>query len=284
MEFALATVTVLSLVMTLSMGVVTWRLVREERRRSVARLAALAADFGRSTLATPTVRTPLAPPPRALSAPRTDPAPYSLPVPPRPPGSAHRAADVTIRPTDATRTPGVDRSTRIPTGGLFGAPIESSSGPSARLAAFGAAAVLLVAVVSAGIFVVADRGHDEVAAVERPPVELLVLQHDKEGPFLAISGSVRNPSEAAPAGRLAVMAMAFDENGTIVASGRAPVELDLLAPGVASPFAVQVPAAGVSRYRISFVIDDITVPHVDRRSAARDLDHPGTLPTEGGVS
>ena len=31
MEFALATVTVLSLVMTLSMGAVTWRLVREER-------------------------------------------------------------------------------------------------------------------------------------------------------------------------------------------------------------------------------------------------------------
>lgn len=131
---------------------------------------------------------------------------------------------------------------------------------------------------------VADRDRDEVAAIERPPVELLVLEHDKEGAFLAISGSVRNPSEAAPADRLAVMAMAFDEDGTIVASGRAPVELELLAPGVASSFAVQVPAAGVSRYRISFVIDEITVPHIDRRTAVGDLAPPGTVPRSGGVS
>ncbi len=284
MEFALATATVLSLIMTLSMGVVTWRLVREEHRRSAARLAALAADLGSSDRPPPPLPTPPAPLPRAMTAPRTDPAPYSLPVSPPPPASAHQASDVTIRPTGAARAPGVDRPNGIPTGGLFGAPIESASAPSALLAAFGAAAVLLLAVVATGIFVLADRDDDDVAAIERPPVELLVLKHDKEGQFLAISGSVRNPNEAGPAGRLAVMATAFDEDGTIVASGRAPVELDLLAPGVVSPFAVQVPAAGVIRYRISFVIDDVTVPHVDRRAAAGDVARPGTFPTGGGVS
>lgn len=284
MEFALATVTVLSLVMTLSMGVVTWRLVREERRRSAARLAALAADLKRDDRPAPPSPTPLASHPSAMPTAWTEPVPTFLPVSVSPPAGARRAADVTIRPTRAAHAPGVDRSTGIPTGGLFGAPIESSSDPRARLLAFGAAAVVLIAVVSGGIVMVADRDRDEVAAVERPPVELLVLEHDKEGAFLAISGSVRNPSEAAPADRLAVMAMAFDEDGTIVASGRAPVELDLLAPGVVSPFAVQVPAAGVIRYRISFVIDDVTVPHVDRRAAAGDVARPGTFPTGGGVS
>ena len=284
MEFALATVTVLSLVMTLSMGVVTWRLVREERRRSAARLAALAADLKRDDLPTPPSPTPRASHPSAMNTARTAPAATFLPVSPPPAAGAHRAADVTIRPTRAAHAPGVDRSTRIATGGLFGAPIESSSDPSARLLAFGAAAVVLIAVVSGGIFMVADRDRDEVAAIERPPVELLVLEHDKEGAFLAISGSVRNPSEAAPADRLAVMAMAFDEDGTIVASGRAPIELKLLAPGVASSFAVQVPAAGVSRYRISFVIDEITVPHIDRRTAVGDLAPPVTVPRSGGVS
>ena len=48
MDVALATVTVISLTMALAMGVVTWRLVREERRRSDARVATLMAELERS--------------------------------------------------------------------------------------------------------------------------------------------------------------------------------------------------------------------------------------------
>ena len=49
MEFALVAVTVISLTLACAMGVVTWRLMREERRRSDARVAALMADLhGRS--------------------------------------------------------------------------------------------------------------------------------------------------------------------------------------------------------------------------------------------
>ena len=45
MEFTLGAVTFLSLLIAVAMGVVTWRLVREERRRSAARLAALAEEL-----------------------------------------------------------------------------------------------------------------------------------------------------------------------------------------------------------------------------------------------
>ena len=45
MEITLIAVTLLSLFLAISMGVVAWRLVEEERRRSDARLAALAAGW-----------------------------------------------------------------------------------------------------------------------------------------------------------------------------------------------------------------------------------------------
>ena len=49
MDFLTTTVTLISLALTLSMGIISWRLVREERRRSDARIAALQAEFTRST-------------------------------------------------------------------------------------------------------------------------------------------------------------------------------------------------------------------------------------------
>lgn len=53
MPFALGAVTLISLTMAIAMGVVTWRLVREERRRSAARLAVLTAELRRRGIAAP---------------------------------------------------------------------------------------------------------------------------------------------------------------------------------------------------------------------------------------
>ena len=58
MPFALGIVTVLALLMTIGMGLVTWRLVREERRRSAARLAALAGELGQHPAPSPEPSTP----------------------------------------------------------------------------------------------------------------------------------------------------------------------------------------------------------------------------------
>ena len=296
MEFALASVTIVALLMTLMMGVVTWRLVREERRRSAARLAALAAEIRRGDEPAATPRQPPHPYPSvdvqsAVDQPRakrpkppipTEPEP-ARPLAPRPP-----PVDVTIRPEAPSSDSVVaGLSAGIATGGLFGAPVESTTGPAARFAALGAAALLVVAVVSAAIVAFPDGDGDEagVVAAGGQPLELLLLQHDKQGSFLSISGSVRNPVGAVAAHQLAVLAMAFDGDGAMVASGRAPVELRPLPPGVESRFAIQVPAAGVSRYRISFVVDDATVPHIDRRGAPIGAAaHGATVPPVRGVS
>ena len=263
MEFALATVTLLSLIMTGAMGIVTWRLVREERRRSAARLAALASELQRGRPAPPREPDPMAKP--AVTAARQT-KPLARSGPPATP--SHPPIDVTIREREDLSPAVPVVGAGAPTGGLFGAPVQSTSGFTSLFAWFGAAAALIVAFVSAVILAFPDRDRDRVAeGPELVPVELLALEHDRQGSFLAISGSIRNPPEAAEARQLAVMAMAFDRDGAMVASGRAPVEGDTLLPGTETVFEVSLPAERIARYRVSFVTDEATVPHVDRRAA-----------------
>ena len=246
MEFALASVTLLSLLMTVAMAVVTWRLVREERRRSAARLAALTSEL--ESHHTTVAEIPLRPVRRA----------------PAPPQSAPSQCDVTIHEQPTLLT-----GSGAKTGGIFGAPIESTSGFLSRFAALGVAGALLIAVVSAAIFAFPDSDRDETeTSGRRVPVELLVLDHDTEDGFLAISGSVRNPADGTDTERLAVIAMAFDRDGAMVASGRAPVGSDVLLPGGEASFEISLPADRVNRYRISFLMNETTVPHIDRRAVA----------------
>ena len=258
MEFALTSVTLLSLLMTVAMAVVTWRLVREERRRSAARLAALAAELGPR-------RAPVETPARLASAASVPVAPrVSPPVPARTAGRVQTPprVEVTIR-----EQPALLGGSGTKTGGIFGAPIESTSGFLSRFAGLGVAAVVLIAVVSAAIFAFPDRDRDDTAPPEeRAPFELLALDHESQDGFLAISGAVRNPLDGADATRLAVIAMAFDGEGTMVASGRAPVSTEVLLPGSEARFEISLPAERVNRYRISFLINEATVPHVDRRA------------------
>ena len=229
MEFTLIAVTMLSLFLAISMGVVAWRLVQEERRRSEARLAALAAelrgDERRSANGDPDLLAPETP---------TDPAPTGGPA---------------------------------ALGGLFSPPVASASSGWTGVAALGgAAAVVLVVVATVFLLSASDDGDTSATAEDiRPPLDLIALQHAEEGPFLDISGSVRNPADADAVDRLSVVAMAFDEAGTLIATRRTPVENPALAAGADSAFIVRLPAAGISRYRISFLLDDTTISHIDRR-------------------
>ena len=228
MEFTLIAVTMLSLFLAISMGVVAWRLVQEERRRSEARLAALAAelrrDERRSANGDPDLSAPETP---------TDPAPTGGPAAP---------------------------------GGLLSPPVASASSGWAGVAALGgAAAVVLVVVATVFLLSASDDGDAGMTEDIRPPLDLIALQHAEEGPFLDISGAVRNPADAVAVDRLSVVAMAFDEAGTLIATRRTPVENPALAAGADSAFIVRLPAAGVSRYRISFLLDDTTISHIDRR-------------------
>lgn len=276
MEFTLIAVTLLSLFLAISMGVVVWRLVREERRRSAARLAALAAELRRGRGAAgnegPGAGFEPPQPPRAGSSAHPEPARAGAGGGPRRRGpAAHPEPDwfVPEPPPDSGAA-----ADPLPGGGLFSPPVESTSTGRGRLAAFAGAAVVVLAAVAA-LFLLSEPGtgdgDSEDAAPDggRPPLDLIALEHAAEGPFLDIRGAVRNPPRAPGAERLSVVATAFDAAGTLVATRRAPVETPSLPPGADSPFTVRLLAAGVSRYRISFLLDDATVPHVDRRPAGR---------------
>ena len=241
MEITLIAVTLLSLFLAISMGVVAWRLVEEERRRSDARLAALAADMRSG---------------RGSSS-----GQGSEPVVPEPPNDV---AD------DDGPAAGVE--------GLFSPPHESTSTGWTRLAAMGGAAVVVLSVVAATLLLSGSDDGDAAATAEdvRPPLDLIALGHTEEGPFLDISGSVRNPATGAEVERLSVVALAFDEAGTLIATRRTPVEVPALAAGADSPFVVRLVAAGIRRYRISFLLDGTPVSHIDRRPAV-----PMPAPTGG---
>ena len=250
MDFVLGTVTLLALATAVAMGAVTWRLVREERRRSAARLEILAAELRR--------RQATSRGPRSAGRPSTvEPvATRSTPAAP---------VDVTIRgpePPPATNKPGTQGVD------LFGTPVDATGGWSRRLAGMGMAGIVLLVAISAAIFTsAAGNRENETTATDQIPVELLALNHEREDGLLAISGTIRNPLDGKVATHMFVLALAFDRDGVMVATQRAPLELETVPPGGESPFAVSLPATRASRYRISFLIDETTVPHIDRRTA-----------------
>ena len=209
MAFALGIVTVLALLLTTGMGVVTWRLVREKRRRSAARLAALAAELGE-----------------------------------RPSAS--------VEPSRAATA-------------LFQTRSEETGERTRRLAGFGVAGAVVVAIVAVVLMFSTGRQTEVTPEDLHLPVELLALTHTHQDGMLAISGTVRNPESDLAERDLTVMALALDDDGGVVATGRAPVEQDGLAAGTESTFAVSLPVEDATRYRISILFEDTTVPHLDRR-------------------
>ncbi|MCY4029111.1 MAG: FxLYD domain-containing protein [Acidobacteria bacterium] len=156
----------------------------------------------------------------------------------------------------------------------------------ARVAGLVAAAGLVLAVVLVAAIGLREAGGEgapsvSATAAEPAPIELLALEHEPAGGMLAIRGSVRAADAPVP-GPLAVQATAFDADGGAVASRR--TDLPALAPGDVWPFAVEVPAAGVARYRVRFLRDEATVPHVDRRASARVGAAAGVPGDDGGAS
>ena len=250
MEHALGIVAVFALLTTLAMGVVTWRIVREERRRSAARLAALTAEVA--------LRDP-APGPIALTP---DPlAAFESEAPQSP-----EAEDVSERPPDAAahRPPASGDHEVARQADLFTRSFHTADGWPKRLAAIGVAGAFLAVLVSLVVILSSSRTDAEVPAPD-PPIELLTLAHARKEGMIAISGTVRRQTDGVDREDLDVLAMAFDDAGTMVASGRARVGGELSQRGNGVSFVVAIPGEAASRYRISFLVDDRTVPHLDLR-------------------
>ena len=279
MTLALVVVTLASLAMAAVLLVLVWRLLREERRRSAARVAALeagirgvtAADIGSEA----PVLTPISPAPMSASRPAT-----AAPVAAADAGAPRRVTvgdDPLSRPLDSGLSDRPAARLVPPHADLFG-----TSGRPARasrnLGLIAAIGVLIVgtavslAVLSSRTetrpaLAAADRhAATTVATTSASPLELLSLRHRRDGEALSITGVVRNPVNGGRVQNLTAVVFLFDRDGGFLASGRAPIDYTTLVPGDESPFVVTVKEPGaVGRYRVSFRTDDKVMPHIDRR-------------------
>ena len=141
--------------------------------------------------------------------------------------------------------------------------------PVIKLAA-GAAMLLLIA---GGVFVNSRLSDAALASPKaqsgggQAPLELVSMRYQRQGTTLTVSGLVKNPSAGAAVNGITAVVFAFDHNGAFVASGRAPLDFNALAPGDESPFVVNVPnVSDVARYRVTFRSGTGVVRHIDRRT------------------
>lgn len=274
----LIAVTGLSLAMALAMSGLAVKLLRDERRRSDARVAALTgmaagedefapetASFRHTTRSVPASEARGS---VATAARRAAPEarPLRAPLAARPAA----AARVPAREIDLDLRPGTDVSTPA-AAGLFVQP-DRTSPWGARLAVAAGLAIL----VTASGFVLRSPGPGAVPAGSAPearaasaaPLELLSLRHAQQDFALTVTGLVQNPRTGAALTRVIATALAFDAEGTLLASGQAPLDFTNLTPGAESPFVVRIPVTGdVARYRVGFRSEDGgVIAHVDKRT------------------
>jgi hypothetical protein len=248
MDTTLVMVTLLSMGMAAALSVIVWRMLRDERQRSEARVAALAGMTARP-------------------AARRQMDPLDLPIrPTAPPARIQQPIEHRIeRPVAAA-----------PVGSLFVEPAEAS--PWGHRFAVMAGLGLVIA--SGVLFALAssDSGVATKPAATVPAaqpaatapgagLELVSMRDSRTADALTITGLVRNPQGGGTLTRVAVTAYTFDDKGAFLASGRALIDVTSLAPSDESPFVVTVPVSdAVARYRIGFRGEDgRVIAHVDRR-------------------
>ena len=107
----------------------------------------------------------------------------------------------------------------------------------------------------------------QAAAVDAP-LELLSLRHSVEDQNFVVTGLVQNPKTGSQLMRVEATVLLFDSRGTMLTSGRAPLDFTALAAGDESPFLIRVPVSGtVARYRVGFRrADGHVLGHLDRRN------------------
>lgn len=233
METLLMIVAGLSMAMSLGSGVLLVKVLREDRRRSAARVAMLAELAGHPAEAGAELDL------------RESPA----------------AADLDLQATNLAFA--VDGGTMF-----SGRPEPRSWTWGSQSVIVGA----LASVVLAGGYVLtarSDRSAEPVAAAATAaPLELLSLEHASRDGRLIVSGLVHNPRGAQARVNVLATAIAFDAEGALLAKADAPLDFTTLDSGAESPFVVTVPVrSGVARYRIGFRAGEgQVIAHVDRRT------------------
>jgi hypothetical protein len=100
------------------------------------------------------------------------------------------------------------------------------------------------------------------------PLELLELDHERDGERLIVRGVVGNPAGGVERDGLSAVVTLVDRDGAAGASVASAVPGGRLLPGATAPFMVSVPAAAdIDRFRLSFRSDARVELHVDRRTS-----------------
>jgi hypothetical protein len=252
MDTLLLGITVVSLIVALVMSVTAWRLMRDEKRRSAARIAALSAAATEG--------------PEIVH--RAEPQPLDSDIVHRVEAALPRAPwkPPVVKPIADT----IDSSVPLGSGFLGSSPQPAESDNRQKTLAV-AAVVFFACLVGGTAWVMsAPEGTSAVAVGPNSPLELVSLSHSREDEKLSVSGLVRNPASGKAVENLSAVVFLFDRTGTFVTSSRAHVDFLRLAAGDESPFVVSIAApATVARYRVSFRTDDGVVPHIDRRGESQ---------------
>jgi hypothetical protein len=105
-------------------------------------------------------------------------------------------------------------------------------------------------------------------AAAATPLELLSLRHAVEDKTFVVTGLVQNPRSGSQLMGVEATVLLFDGRGTMLTSGRAPLDFTMLGAGDESPFLIRVPVTGaVARYRVGFRrADGQVLGHLDRRN------------------
>jgi hypothetical protein len=231
MDIVMIVVTLVSLALAGVMSFVAWRVVQNDRQRSSARVAALAAEI-RSTEVDLPLSTGVAP--------------------------SSSGMFTSVQPKAA-----LPRLTAVIAAGA----IIFVSGAS-LLVALGRGSRSEVHAARPAEATVNDVRSDATEpAHQSGPLELVALGHERENDRLVVRGVVRNPVGGSPVNQVTAVVMLFNREGGYLASGRAEVQPAHLEPGGETTFLVTVPGAtDVGRYRVSFRADNQVIPHVDIRS------------------
>jgi hypothetical protein len=293
MDLLLLGVTAASLTLALGMTLVAWKLRRDARRRSDARVAVLESlafsepeDNGEFESGTMRTEVPVIPVPSVPEAPQPVPIPAADRLTHAPLAQPARDAnrpvwDGALGARLGRSITAIDVEPEAPADDRMFVPAvpTSSSGPR-RVLVLAAVVVVMIGGVSAAYVLRGDLsipsfatttlgGPQAQARQDVAPLELLSLRHTVGAPGqFTVTGLVQNPQQGRHVSGLVVVVYLFDAQGRYLASGKTPLEYAALRPGDEAPFVVTVPASGddVSRYRVGFRLEDgAVVAHVDRR-------------------
>jgi hypothetical protein len=228
--------------MAAALSGIVWRMLRNERQRSEARVTVLSALAERPSKATGTLE--------------RRPAVIDLPIRQLP---VTTAAPLFAEP--AASSPWAQRLAVMAALGLILASAILFALTASNRKAIARSAPSVNAPAAGG----RAAGFSDAQAAAG--LELLSLRDSREPGALMITGLVRNPRTGVALSRVTVTAYAFDDKGAFLASGRALIDVTSLAPGDESPFVVSVPVTeSVARYRIGFRSDDgRVISHIDKR-------------------